>query len=49
MDLVQDEGEDEVVIPFHISKAACYVEDAIDGRLANGKGKMSDMSKTIQL
>ncbi|KAL5256035.1 hypothetical protein ACHWQZ_G011297 [Mnemiopsis leidyi] len=41
-------GED-VTVPYHISKAACYVEDARDGRLANGKGKMSDMTHKIQL
>lgn len=40
---------EDVVVSNNISKAACYIEDAIDGRLANGKGKMSTASKTIQL
>jgi len=41
--------DDEVTVPDFVSKAACYVEDAIQGRLANGKGKMSTKSRKIQL
>ena len=39
----------EPEVPEHISKAACYIEDAYDGRLNNGKGTMSETSKKIQL
>lgn len=41
--------DENITVPNHISKAACYVEDARDGRLANGKGKMSEKSRKIQL